>query len=782
MLTARSALIHQGESYIAGTQTASGGAGGRSLDALYSAVQNLESERSTLLQNNIPNPGTLAFRGLLAARIAFLSEQGIDGARLTAIGRQLEKLPGSLSDIAVMKAYLQSAGADLGRPPRSDDLAGWRFLIDQTLESRWLSILLSSDPAALSRALSQESPLVQTLSGELSAALSSFAEEINSGERAIRDIQSFAAELYADTNTATVLLIADFSRTISAPAARTASLTVLQSQQRNFGRFVADLRVVTSSRLAALVADDPLFEALAGDTVRVFEIVTAEDMVLFSRAAAGDLTNVEIAVARLKRANNEGRDRILRQFAQNGPDTQGIGIDDAENYLQRREGEAKKTLQEAISTLDDSADLQKRQWAFLSIMESRYALHLLKQELEYAPLRRAFDKYVTQVFGATEALTASILQQSSTGKNRVEQGSTSRITVVPVVEDSPVSREVSAYREQTDSSGTLVRDEIPVLEVAAAYSTAFYRVTQGRNPESDNGSVTNWALMHGQAAVNWEWDRGEVNPPADTVMNLQLLDTFLHGVRKIDHRQLPDRVRFLKSVVAPWVQPAASAAEFGSDAISGNVTSSPGGSGAIAADRNWERLAVGFLLLRQEIVRVLFTPLAAFGFVPRDLLSDRERFTMELFSELESLAISPPDFFARLSTVWLGAPMANPDAATASALADAILSGISATVDSADGYYSFAARTAALVSFKRFLAESYDESAADYALRILRRIDSDARRGRVTVGEFREARAEAFKNLRVQIGRSDLSASAVAELLYDQGLIRAEEKKTLEGS
>jgi len=774
VLAARSALIRQGEAYTSETQSSTGATAGHSIGSLNAAVRKLENERSTLLQNNIPNPGTPAFHGLLAARVSFLSDQGIDGARLDSIDAQLEKLPGSLLDIAAMKAYLQATGTDLARSPRSDDLAGWRFLMDQTVQSRWLSILFSTDPAALARALSQEAPLLQPLSEQLSSALSSFADEINDGERAIRDIRGFEAEFYADANTATVLIVADSSRTNQVPAGHTASLGVLQSQERNFGRFVADLQQVTASRLAVLVADDPLFEAIVGDTLRALDTVSGDDMVLFSRTTAGNITNVEIAIALLRRANNDGRDRVLRQFAQSGIDAQTAGVEDGKQYLQRRQDEAKKTLAEAMSALDDSADLQKRQWAFLSIMESRYALHLLAGQTEYAQLRRAFDHYLTQVLSATEATAVSILQQST-------PGSAVRIAVVPVVENPPVFREVSAYREHADANGITVRDEIPVSEVATAYAAAFYRVTQGRTPGIENGSVTDWALMHGQASVNWEWSRGEVNPPADTAMNPELLDTFLHGVRKIDHRQLSDRVKFLKSVVAPWVQPATSGAEFGSDAVSGNSTSFSGGLGTITADRNWERLAVGFLLLRQEIVRVLFTRAAAFGFVPRDLLSDRERFTMELFTELESLAISPPDFFAGLSAAWLGARMTRPDAATASGLADAIVTGISGTVDDADRHYWFAARTAALVSFKRFQVESGDESAGEYALRILRRIDSDARRGRVTVGEFREARSEAFRIIRARVGKSGLSPAAVAELLYTAGLIRKEEVKSLEG-
>ncbi len=189
---------------------------------------------------------------------------------------------------------------------------------------------------------------------------------------------------------------------------------------------------------------------------------------------------------------------------------------------------------------------------------------------------------------------------------------------------------------------------------------------------------------------------------------------------------------------------------------------------------------MGFLMLRRETVQLLLSPIAGFGFVPREVLTDRERFTLELMNELDALTLSPPEFFTRLSMAWLGTAMTEPDPATASKLADAIVSGIAGTTDLAVRSFTNAARTASAFEFRSFLSASPAETAAMYARRLYRRINSDAEQNRITVGDFRLYRDTVHASLRKLAERSGADRAAIGRLLLRLGLIRSEELKAME--
>lgn len=787
-LTARATLIRGVESYnaatVAGTGTAATGTvvpAAGSIAALSRRVRDLEIERSNLIRKNLPDPGTAGFRTIVSSLIAVLSQEGVDGKRLSGIGKSLGALPSSLSDNERMRTYISATGGDLSRPPRPDDLAGWRFLIDQAIESRWLSILLSPDLSSLAKALSTESDLLAPLSAVLATQFSRLASDIEAGGRAIASMRSYLPELYADLNAGMILVVVE--REGSPSVAQRSLDEVVGALEKSFPRYVSDVRSIAPGRLAALIARDPLFESLAGDTARTLNVVDRAQMVRFVRATGTDGLAVRIATAVLGRAYHDGHNRELAQFADSTAAAPAAMPGAGQSYTRRLTDQAQKILQEADSALGESGDSQNRQWAFLSIMESRYAWQMLRSDDRFAPLRNAFDSYVVRIISDTDSLAASELMQSAPAGTPP-----GRVVVVPVVEYAPVFREVGAYRERVSNNGVVVRDEIPVQRVWAAYASAFFQVSQGRGASAGTGaqSAKDWALMHGQAAVNWQWNREEPNAQADVVMNERLLNTYLHGVTEENNRQLSDRVQFLRSVIAPWVDAVRSAPEFGSDAVSGTGTtpSSTAGvlptAGILPTDRSWERFAMGFLMLRREIVQVLLSPIARFGFVPREILTDRERYTLELMNQLDALSLSAPEFFTRLSTAWLDRPMTQPDPADASALADAIVSGTAKTADFSVRHYTNAARAAAAVEFQASMTLSAGETAASYAERLFRCINSDADRSRISVGDFRLFRESALANVRRAADRTGTDRSAIARLLSELGLIRAEEMHTLE--
>ncbi|HUX52255.1 MAG TPA: hypothetical protein VMW73_15790 [Spirochaetia bacterium] len=775
------ALRTDADRYVAGT--ASIAPGGTSLGSLRQNVDRLLGRRTQILLAQPPDPDTSGYRAVRRALIQTLRSRGIDTETLRAVSAAVDTLAASATDTAAMESYVKESGAQMLRFPRSDDVAGWRFLFSQAIHRQWLTLLTAADNGILATRLETEASLLKSVAPKLSDSMIGAAAAIHQDDHAAGLFRQSLGRYWTDLNAGFMLLVAAQSQSTqnstSPPAATLTAPSVAGTTAAEIGTFLGEVNALSAPMLSALLRNDLPAASLAAAYSSVLGTISVTDKLQIARAARTDLDTLDATGAVLARSEQQEND--IRAAGVSVVIDSGVQAASTA-YVARRTAEATKILEEANQTLQDSTASVNRRWAFLGVLENRYAWTKMMTDSRYGKLRSAFSSFLDGLQQNVDGQTVKLLTQNLASSQLSGTPGSSRVVLETISEPAPSLREVAAYEERVASDGTLIRQELPLNTVWASYSVAFYEATQGQTSAPTDPSIPiDWALLHGRAVVHWYWDHGggsrTLSP--STLMDQSSLRVFLHGERLRYSHMLQSGKAFLENVLEPWVAMGGAASEIGSDAVSGPQSQQAYQSSAVESDRRWERLSVGFLMLRQQIERELLVPIAGYGASPHEYLSDRERYSLSLLDKLASLSISPIEALSELSSLWLGRSMPVPDQAQATLLGTKLIDGFSATADSALTRLSSEARAVTSLHFRQFVRPRAGEDATTYLVRTLRSINSKAASGRLTYGDFLDWRKLIFENAHALIRGTDLSGSEIADLLARLDLVNQVERQAL---
>jgi hypothetical protein len=782
IIAERSRILGLAAEYVSGGSAVQ--RGGQTIAQLKSRIRKLVAQRRTLVLHAPPEPGTSNYRNTASAFVVSLSAEGADTGALTEIGSGIDALARSASDTAAMEKYIRASGGDMGRFPRNDDVAGWRFLLSQALYRNWLTIVASVDLKEMASELTSEASRIAPLSSQLSELMARTARETEKGETETATLEQNLGRFWTDLNSGFLLAVSASGMSTEAGSPRpksgtqnssSSSAALISEVAREFGSLLHDVKSVPEYRLETLLTSNPLASALAANFGSILATISVKDRLRLGRIAGSDLESVNsirALLAQAEQAADTKRAARLKAGTENAALSQGLA------FTERRNSEASKILQEAVAALQYSEGSQNRHWAFLGLLENRYAWRTMMKDPAYGALRPVMLNFVERLRTEVNTRTVALIRDAmKSGSPTAEAGG--KIVLENMTAPSLTLREVAAYSEYSTADGTLVRAEIPGSIVWNAFATAFYEATQGHGTITGDPSVAlDWALLHGQAVVHWYWMRAQdVNPTA--LMDEKSLQVYLHGERRVYKHDLQSKIAFISDCLSPWIRNSVDGRALGSDAISSFQPGVVSGSANVEQDRRWSRFAIGFLMLREQMDSELLSPIAGYGVSPYELLTDRERYTLSLLSDLGSLSESPPEALSRLSMLWLGTPMTTADPLQAERLGSEIIRRFSLTAESTLQRLSFEARAVASLNTRQFLVPSNGADAATFAIRALRHVNSEARRSRVTGEEFQKWRSRVFDATVTLAREEQLQTVDIANLLERLNLVNRQEAQKL---